>query len=111
MNNRLPDLGPNTLIDEGDPPPFEVINPDGSASMLLVCDHASRAFPKKMGLLGLDASALDRHIAYDIGAEEITRWCGQDATDGFNTKNQTGGQHSATSKLGLDSYFTGHLSK
>lgn len=78
MDNRFPDLGPMPLIDRGDPPPYEIINPDGSASMLLVCDHASRAFPKKLGLLGLDTSALDRHIAYDIGAEDITRRLSKD---------------------------------
>lgn len=49
--------------------------------------------------------------SHPAGAEEITRWCGQDATEGFNTKNQTGGKHSNASKLRLDPYFAGHLSK
>ena len=78
MNSFLPEQTQPTLIGEGDPAPYEVINPDGKASMLLVCDHASRAFPNHMGLLGLDPIALDRHIAYDIGAEAVTRKMSED---------------------------------
>ena len=62
-----------TLIGPGDPPPYEIINPDGTATMLMVCDHASRAFPKGMDVLGLDRSALERHVTWDIGAAEVTR--------------------------------------
>ena len=62
-----------TLVGPGDPPPYQVINPDGEASMLLICDHASRAFPASMGILGLEEKDLDRHIAYDIGAAAVTR--------------------------------------
>jgi len=61
------------LIGSGDPAPFEIINPDGTATMLMVCDHASRAFPADMNTLGLDQSALERHIAWDIGAAAVTR--------------------------------------
>ena len=73
MNSNLPDLAPATLIGEGDPPPYEVLNPDGPASMLLVCDHASRAFPQAMNRIGLDESILELHVAWDIGAAEVTR--------------------------------------
>jgi predicted N-formylglutamate amidohydrolase len=61
------------LIGPDDPPPFEVINPDGTAPILLVCDHASRALPASMGQLGLPPEALERHIAYDIGSADLTR--------------------------------------
>ncbi|NQW00969.1 MAG: N-formylglutamate amidohydrolase [Rhodospirillales bacterium] len=61
------------LLDGGDPPPFEVINADGSSQMLLICDHASRRVPGQLGDLGLPASEFNRHIAYDVGAEQITR--------------------------------------
>jgi len=57
----------------GDPPPFTILNPEGRAALLLVCDHASRAVPRAMRSLGLDESSLSRHIAWDIGAEELTR--------------------------------------
>jgi len=71
MNETI--TSPDSLIGPGDPPAFEVLNPDGAASMLLVSDHASRAIPASMNNLGLDAAVLDRHIAWDIGAAELTR--------------------------------------
>jgi predicted N-formylglutamate amidohydrolase len=61
------------LIGPDDPPPYEIINPDGTAPIVLVCDHASRALPAAVGRLGLPAEALERHIAYDIGAGDLTR--------------------------------------
>ncbi|MBS0394535.1 MAG: N-formylglutamate amidohydrolase [Proteobacteria bacterium] len=39
----------------------------------MVCDHASRAFPRALGRLGLPDEATWRHIAWDIGAAELTR--------------------------------------
>ncbi len=39
---------------------------------MLICDHASRAVPQHMAGLGLDESDLSRHIAWDIGAAEVT---------------------------------------
>ncbi|CAN5219390.1 N-formylglutamate amidohydrolase [soil metagenome] len=62
-----------SLIGPGDPPPFEVLNPHGSANALIVCDHASREIPAAMNRLGLDELAVERHIAYDIGAGELAR--------------------------------------
>lgn len=62
-----------SLIGPGDPPPFEIFNETGTAPILLVCDHASRVIPASLNQLGLDQRALDLHIAYDIGAAELTR--------------------------------------
>lgn len=56
-----------------DPPPLEVINPAGDASLVLCCDHASNAVPAHMAGLGLPRSELDRHIGWDIGAAAVTR--------------------------------------
>ncbi|MEZ5582692.1 MAG: N-formylglutamate amidohydrolase [Candidatus Competibacteraceae bacterium] len=61
------------LLGPDDPPSFELLNPNGQASVILVCDHASNAVPKRMNNLGLDAKELTRHIAWDIGAAEVTR--------------------------------------
>ena len=61
------------LIGPGDPPAFETVNADGRAALQLVSDHASRAVPGRLGTLGLDSADLDLHIAYDIGAAEVTR--------------------------------------
>lgn len=64
---------PPTLIGPDDPPPFEVFNAEATTPILLVCDHASRALPAAMNNLGLGEEALGRHIAYDIGAGDLTR--------------------------------------
>ena len=60
-------LGPN------DSPAFKVVNPDGGAEMLLVCDHASAAVPKSLNRLGLAEDVFEGHIAYDIGAAGVAR--------------------------------------
>ena len=60
------------LIGPDDPPPFRVINKDGKAPVLLVCDHASRAFPKAMQQLGVADWVLEKHVACDIGAAMVT---------------------------------------
>lgn len=56
-----------------DEPAFEVLNPDGRAPLLLVCDHASRAFPAHLGTLGVAEPDTFEHIAWDIGAAAVTR--------------------------------------
>lgn len=61
------------LIGPGDPPPFSIYNPDGTAPVLLVCDHASREFPAAMHQLGLADWVLDKHVACDIGAGMVTK--------------------------------------
>ena len=40
---------------------------------MLVADHARRDLPEEYGDLGLPATEFDRHIAYDIGVEMVTR--------------------------------------
>jgi predicted N-formylglutamate amidohydrolase len=61
------------LLGGDDPPPFELVNGRGRAPLVVVCDHGGRAIPKALGGLGLAARELDRHIAYDIGAEGVAR--------------------------------------
>ncbi len=56
-----------------DPPPFAVVNPDGEAPVVLVCDHASNIIPGGLNRLGLGAVALSQHIAWDIGAAQVAR--------------------------------------
>ena len=53
--------------------PAEILNPDGAASYVLNCDHASHAIPRAYDALGLGRDALGRHIAWDIGAGELVR--------------------------------------
>jgi len=53
---------------------FELLQPTGrTADILFVCDHASNKVPKPYGNLGLEEGAFAAHIAYDIGAAQVTR--------------------------------------
>ena len=53
--------------------PFEIVEGDRSLGVVLVADHAGRALPDEYGDLGLPAAEFERHIAYDIGVEALTR--------------------------------------
>ena len=53
--------------------PFEVVSGDLGKGLILLCDHARNSLPTRYGLLGLPASEFERHIAYDIGVEAVTR--------------------------------------
>lgn len=61
------------LLADDEPDPFEILRPDGTAPLLLVCDHASRRVPRSLGTLGLEEGELTRHIGWDIGAADVTR--------------------------------------
>jgi predicted N-formylglutamate amidohydrolase len=50
-----------------------LVNEAGASPILLVCEHAGRRIPKSLACLGLAEAELERHIAYDIGAEEVAR--------------------------------------
>jgi predicted N-formylglutamate amidohydrolase len=60
-------------IGRDDPAPFVVLHEHGAAPALVICDHASRAFPKGMQRLGLPELPSWQHIAWDIGAGELAR--------------------------------------
>ena len=53
--------------------PFDIVNPDGKASALVLCDHASNAMPPRYKNLGLDAAVVAQHIGWDIGAAGVAR--------------------------------------
>ncbi|MDA1097998.1 MAG: N-formylglutamate amidohydrolase [Proteobacteria bacterium] len=53
--------------------PFHVVNDNGPAPVLIICDHASGHVPPEYGNLGLSAHHLTRHIAWDIGAGDVSR--------------------------------------
>lgn len=56
------------LLSSDERPAAEVFNPRGTASAVLVCEHASRVIPAALSGLGLDAEAARSHAAWDIGA-------------------------------------------
>lgn len=63
----------NTLLGPVDPAPFECVNRDNASRVLVVCEHAGRTIPAQLGKLGLPDRELERHIAWDIGAEDVSR--------------------------------------
>lgn len=52
---------------------FTVLPGRVDLGLVLLCDHASNRLPPGYGTLGLCEADLRRHIAYDIGAEEVVR--------------------------------------
>lgn len=67
------DLPVRSLLAPDEPPPFELEAHGRRWPALLVCDHASRRIPRSLADLGLPESALQRHIAWDIGAAQLVR--------------------------------------
>lgn len=63
---------PHLLAPE-DPPAVCVINGDGVAPAVLICDHGSHDVPLALLGLGLDPAARTRHIAWDIGIAAVGR--------------------------------------
>src|ERR1700736_6906409 len=55
------------LLDTQDVPPVLEDNSAGRSPFLLTCDHYGRSIPRLLGDLGLPASELTRHIAWDPG--------------------------------------------
>ena len=54
-------------------PAFEVIGGNADSGLLFLCDHAQATIPAEYADLGLCSEQLSRHIAFDIGAEAVTR--------------------------------------
>lgn len=62
----------NALLGPGDPPPVrttgDVLSP---GPLVFIGDHAGAAIPRALGDLGLSSADRGRHIAVDIGVEEL----------------------------------------
>jgi len=52
---------------------YDVLNPEGRANIIFICEHASNYLPPKYKGLGLENSILEKHIAWDIGMAQLTR--------------------------------------
>jgi predicted N-formylglutamate amidohydrolase len=65
------------LLGTADVPPVLEENAAGRSPFLLTCDHYGRLIPRALGDLGLPASEMERHIAWDIGiaglAEQLAK--------------------------------------
>ncbi|MGO6747590.1 N-formylglutamate amidohydrolase [Rhizobium ruizarguesonis] len=61
-----------TLLDPAESS-VAIENAAGLSDVVVVCEHASRLIPLKLGNLGLEPSALESHIAWDPGALDLAR--------------------------------------
>jgi predicted N-formylglutamate amidohydrolase len=61
------------MLEADEPDAVEVVAGGASSPFLLTCDHAGQRIPRALGTLGLSAAELDTHIAWDIGAAELSR--------------------------------------
>ena len=50
----------------------EFENKNFSNHIVFICDHASNYIPRKYRKLGISDSDLESHIAFDIGAKNLT---------------------------------------
>jgi predicted N-formylglutamate amidohydrolase len=63
----------SSLLGKTDPAPVEVLYGDKLSDLVLVCEHAGRAVPEKLGYLGVSEEILRSHRGWDIGAETVAR--------------------------------------
>jgi predicted N-formylglutamate amidohydrolase len=59
------------LLDPDEPNPAVLDNETGSSIFFLTCDHGGRAFPRRLGRLGIAEAETFRHIAWDIGIAAV----------------------------------------
>ncbi|MCF6274576.1 MAG: N-formylglutamate amidohydrolase [Robiginitomaculum sp.] len=53
--------------------PFKILPAKSHSPVFVFCDHATNHIPDCLDSLGLTRADLSRHIAWDIGAETLTR--------------------------------------
>lgn len=61
------------LLDADEPLAWTVDNACGAGNAVVVCDHASNRIPRCLDGLGLNATELTGHIAWDAGAADVAR--------------------------------------
>jgi predicted N-formylglutamate amidohydrolase len=64
---------PDSLLAADEVAPVTVHHDDGRSPFLIVADHAGNAMPRALGRLGLPATEMQRHIAWDIGIAAVSR--------------------------------------
>jgi predicted N-formylglutamate amidohydrolase len=70
-----PPKGPagSRLLADDEPRPFLEQNVGGRSNFFITVDHAGARIPRRLDDLGVSASELKRHIAWDIGALAVAR--------------------------------------
>ena len=66
------------LLTDAEVPPVLELNDDSASPFLFTCDHYGRLIPRALGDLGVPASELERHIAWDIGIAGVATLLAKD---------------------------------
>jgi len=61
------------LLGADEPHPVIESRLDGKSNFVILVDHAGQRIPRRLGDLGLPASELQRHVAWDIGALAVAQ--------------------------------------
>jgi predicted N-formylglutamate amidohydrolase len=61
------------LLEPDEPPAFSQWHTEGRSNFIIVADHASNRIPRRLDNLGLPASELKRHIAWDLGCLSVAK--------------------------------------
>ena len=61
------------LLAADEPSPVTVLREGGRSAIVLTADHAGRLIPRSLRQLGVPDQEMERHIAWDIGIEGVTR--------------------------------------
>lgn len=79
----------NKLLRADDPPPAEYLAPTQRPEILIICEHAGLAIPKRLNRLGFpaDFDLTQQHIAWDIGAARLSRTIADDLGAGLIWQN------------------------
>jgi predicted N-formylglutamate amidohydrolase len=67
------EVPPTALLGADEPGPVEIVAATTQLPLVLTCDHASNRIPRSLGGMAVPPAALERHIAWDPGAREVTR--------------------------------------
>lgn len=67
LHNESDPVRQGLLLSAADVPPVLEENAAGRSPFFLACDHYGRLIPRALGDLGVSASEMERHIAWDIG--------------------------------------------
>ena len=63
----------NHAANDHDAPVAQVMNAQGKAALVLVCEHASCFIPQQLEDLGLTGDVLRSHVAWDPGADAVSQ--------------------------------------
>jgi predicted N-formylglutamate amidohydrolase len=61
-----------TLLGKNDPFPYDLINLEGKAPILITCEHAGQSVPESLNKLGMEDEDFNQHYAYDPGVKEAS---------------------------------------